>query len=344
MASARTIVATATVLLILASAISQSTGQQQTVTSCQQQCYQTYLRLYQYYCKWGTICNYTDYLAQFYMSCYKNCNSYRPTTTTTTTTTTRRPWSQGSQQSSCGVSPVGRIVGGTQASDCEFPWAVVINIGSTFCGGSIVDSNTVVTAAHCVYTTSGGVTNSNRVTVKYGSSNQQWTKIAYVTRVTVHPNFILRYYDYDVAILTLDRYLEFDRCTSAICLPNAEADAFATEGCIAAGWGALQYSNPSAQTNLQKVRLPIVPLNQCQAAFRDTRLISDIKICAGDLRNGGIDSCLGDSGGPLMCSYNGVYYLFGVVSFGRGCATPGYPGVYARVTHTGINNWIRSNM
>ena len=53
----------------------------------------------------------------------------------------------------CGMSSVARIVGGTEASECEFPWAVVINVGTTFCGGSIIDSNTVLTAGHCVYTT-----------------------------------------------------------------------------------------------------------------------------------------------------------------------------------------------
>ena len=58
-------------------------------------------------------------------------------------------------------------------------------------------------------------------------------------------------------------------------------------------------TRPSAQRFLQKVFLPIVPLNQCQTAFRDTRLISDIKICAGDLKNGGIDSCLVS---PLLAS------------------------------------------
>ena len=51
----------------------------QSVSKCQQQCYQTYLRLYQYYCRWGTICRYTNYLAQFYMACYKNCSEYHHT-------------------------------------------------------------------------------------------------------------------------------------------------------------------------------------------------------------------------------------------------------------------------
>lgn len=57
--------------------------------------------------------------------------------------------------------------------------------------------------------------------------------------------------------------------------------------------------------------------------------ITEEYLCAGDGRK---DSCQGDSGGPLVYNEGTKFYLIGVVSFGKKCATPGYPGAYTRVT------------
>ena len=48
----------------------------------------------------------------------------------------------------------GRIVGGTDAQKGEFPWQISYQIDFGFlffhsCGGSILNSNKIVTAAHC---------------------------------------------------------------------------------------------------------------------------------------------------------------------------------------------------
>lgn len=58
----------------------------------------------------------------------------------------------------CGFSPIAhtRIVGGNPAKNGAWPWAALLgysdpNVGATFnCGGSLITSRHVLTAAHCL--------------------------------------------------------------------------------------------------------------------------------------------------------------------------------------------------
>lgn len=79
-----------------------------------------------------------------------------------------------------------------------------------------------------------------------------------------------------------------------------------------------------------KVTVPIVDREECDGLYEGTEYnITSNMICAGDVAQGGKDSCQRDSGGPLVDDITGE--LVGITSFGEGCGRPGYPGVYARV-------------
>jgi len=103
------------------------------------------------------------------------------------------------------------------------------------------------------------------------------------------------------------------------------------------GWGA-RSEGGRPPTTLHAVRVPGISNYQCRRSYRS---ITDAMICAGETR-GGVDSCQGDSGGPLTYTSGGSTYVVGVVSWGRGCARPDYPGVYSRVTSA--LSWINSEL
>ncbi|KAH9502984.1 Transmembrane protease serine 9 [Bulinus truncatus] len=271
-----------------------------------------------------------------------------PATTTTSTTTTTAPTttSTSSSTAACGkASYINRykIIGGQPAEECEFPWVAGVSIDNTFCGGTIIDSRHIVTAAHCVrdrYTRE--VVSPNRVTVRVGSSYLSNTRSYYVQTVVIEPRHVSVINDYDVAVLTLIESLVFTNCTAPICLPSVGEDARNTSYCIAAGWGVTDVNIIALSRSLMKVVLPIVDNSLCESSY-GTQYINDLKLCAGDYYYGGVDSCQGDSGGPLMCYDNGRYVLHGIVSFGSVCARPRFPGVYTKVANKEILNFIIAN-
>ncbi|XP_026480938.1 vitellin-degrading protease-like [Ctenocephalides felis] len=63
-------------------------------------------------------------------------------------------------------------------------------------------------------------------------------------------------------------------------------------------------------------------------------------MCAG-FPQGQKDTCHGDSGGPLV---DEKQVQVGVISWRRGCARPGYPGVYTKLSHPEIQQFIKNNV
>lgn len=231
-----------------------------------------------------------------------------------------------------------KIVGGFDAQNESWPWQVQLTrYGMFHCGGSILSSRWVVTAAHCL---SGLPTASIQVragSILNGSGGQQTD----VQRIIIHALYDDVPYNNDIALLELDSELTFSTSMLPIepLLPPEEP-ALAPEGVLATvtGWGAT-YTGSLPSSTLRQVGVPLIKPESCRSsAYAYGDQITDNMICAG-YGFGEKDSCQGDSGGPLVVpDGRGGYVLAGIVSWGTGCAEPGYPGVYTRVPN--YAGWI----
>merc|ERR1719239_942974 len=241
----------------------------------------------------------------------------------------------------CGVksSSSTKIVGGSAAAKNEFPWQVglVSSTGTVpFCGGTLISSDTVLTAAHCK-------TDLGRFRVSLGEHDiyrSDGEQIITPSQWISHPSYDARTTDYDFAIVKLSEHVTFSPSVAPACLPSPNKNYDAVTATVT-GWGTL-VSGGSQPSVLQEVDVKTMSNSDCRGSSTaySASDISQVMICAAAP---GKDSCQGDSGGPLVTKEAGGFYsLIGVVSWGFGCAQSNAPGVYARVNQEldWINYWV----
>ncbi|XP_055316131.1 trypsin-4-like [Sitodiplosis mosellana] len=227
------------------------------------------------------------------------------------------------------------IVGGFETTIEEQPWQVSLQVRSSHnCGGSIIGNEWVLTAAHCA-------SSSGSYSVRVGSSRHaSGGSIIKVKKVYQHEKYNPSITDFDFSLLELAEPLTFGNAIKSIALPNEDIKIADGIDALVSGWGATHNSSESNAV-LRAAYVPIANQEYCDEQYRKSsgRPITDQMICAG-YEQGGKDSCQGDSGGPLSIENDGARVVIGVVSWGRGCAQPSYPGVYGRVSS--VRPWIRS--
>jgi len=233
-----------------------------------------------------------------------------------------------------------KIVNGEDAELGQFPHQVLWArdaYASVFCGGSIYNKSTIITAAHCCVPVDEGSVQLEDMRIIAGKididdivNGQELSIKSYL----IHPDYNGAVSQHnDICLLTLENDLDFTDNVKAIAL-STETVEVGTK-CIVSGWGALAEGSWVSDI-LQYVELDLWSTDQCNKAFEDKGVTIDpsAEICAyGTLK----DSCQGDSGGPFVCNDK----LTGVVSWGFGCARQGLPGVYTNVkTYV---DWIEGN-
>ncbi|CAG0890489.1 unnamed protein product [Darwinula stevensoni] len=139
----------------------------------------------------------------------------------------------------------------------------------------------------------------------------------------------------DIAIVHLSRNFTFDDYVQPICLPSSDEKNL--DGCTnyAYGWGATSAPNGEQSPNLKKLRVHVKSMAFCSSPGKSKS--GQLCISATD---GPAGVCFGDSGGPVVTTYNWRSFQSGITSYGYTSCTKS--NVYTRVSH--FSDWIAANV
>uniref|UniRef100_A0A8D2PNM0 Transmembrane serine protease 13 n=1 Tax=Zosterops lateralis melanops TaxID=1220523 RepID=A0A8D2PNM0_ZOSLA len=235
----------------------------------------------------------------------------------------------------CGQRISGRIIGGKETSVNKWPWQVSVQYGPIhICGGTIIDAQWVLTAAHCFF-----------IETLLG-----WAERGAFPEPHAPPR-LRGCDDFSPGDSSLAPIPSPPSSLAPIPSPPAQVrpaclpmygQRFQTgRSCFITGFGKTRENEDNTSPKLREAEVKLIDYKICNSDKVYEGYLTPRMMCAGYLQ-GGKDACQGDSGGPLVCEDDGRWYVAGVTSWGTGCGQKNKPGVYTRVTK--LLSWIYSKM